>query len=128
MGDAPDLDRFIALFNAGFFWESHEVLEGAWRVERSEFFHGLILLASAYVHAARRNAHGVRAQLAKAEERLATFRPRHLGLDVDAILERASELRRALDGVGDASHEAWSRLPPPPLLSRASATGRAVRS
>jgi hypothetical protein len=42
---------FVARFNAREFWESHEVLEIPWRTGRSEFYHGLILYASAFVHA-----------------------------------------------------------------------------
>src|SRR5215212_5085118 len=92
----PDaLLRFVALFNAGHCWESHEVLEGPWRASRSELYHGLILYASAFVHAQRGNPRGVVAQLAKAERSLSGFRPRCLGLDVDAILANAAECSAA---------------------------------
>lgn len=87
--------EFVARFNAREFWESHEVLEAPWRIGRSEFYHGLILYASAFVHAQRGNQRGVQAQLAKATRRLTPYRPAYLGLDVDAILtdaERCSQL------------------------------------
>lgn len=91
------LERFVARFNAGSFWESHEILEGAWRETGSDFYQGLILLASAFVHVRRANRHGVRAQLEKAVARLASFRPGYLGVDVDAVLDAADAARRALD-------------------------------
>jgi uncharacterized protein len=91
------LEQFVARFNAGAFWESHEVLEGPWREGRSPFYHGLILCASAFVHAQRGNRHGVRAQLAKAERRLRGFRPAYLGLDVDALLAAAAAVADAVE-------------------------------
>ena len=93
----PAFESFVALFNRGAYWESHEVLEDAWRATGSDFYQGLILLASAFVHAERHNAHGVRAQLAKAEMRLRTFRPSHLGMDVDAVLDACAAARAALE-------------------------------
>ena len=60
----PDpLRRFLQLYGASRFWDSHEALEEAWRRGGSDFYQGLILYASAWVHWERRNAHGVRAQL-----------------------------------------------------------------
>jgi predicted metal-dependent hydrolase len=85
---------FVARFNAREFWESHEVLEIPWRTGRSEFYHGLILYASAFVHAQRDNRRGVQAQLAKATRRLAPYRPVYLGLNVDAILAEAERYRQ----------------------------------
>ena len=103
-----DLLRFVDLFNAGAYWESHELLEGPWRKSRSEFYHGLILYASAFVHARRGNAVGVAAQLAKAERSLTSYRPHYLGLDVDAILAVAARARTRA-ALGDAGAS------PPPL-------------
>lgn len=103
----PALRRFTELFNGGKYWDSHEALEEAWRENGSEFYHGLILYASAMVHVTRQNPHGVRAQLTKAERVLSPYRPRHLGVDVDAIFDDAA-----------ARMERWDR-PIPPLTLRA---------
>lgn len=94
--------RFLDLLERGAYWESHEALEEAWRERRSGFYHGLILYASAFVHAARGNAHGVRAQLGKAERALAPYAPAYLGLDVEAILEHARRCRAVVRGSGGA--------------------------
>ena len=79
------LKAFLDLYRKGEFWESHEVLEGPWRALRSEFYHGLILYASAWVHWQRGNAHGVGAQLGKTITRLEAVPEAYLGLDVEAI-------------------------------------------
>ena len=83
------LVEFLDRFNRGLYWESHEVLEGAWRASRSEFYHGLILFASGFVHAQRGNRAGVSAQMHKATRHLSHFRPTYLGLDVERIVRHA---------------------------------------
>jgi predicted metal-dependent hydrolase len=90
------LTRFVRLFNAAHYWDSHEELEGAWREGHSDFYQGLILYASAFVHVARGNAHGVRAQLAKAEARLSPYRPAYLGVDLELLLDAAGAALAAL--------------------------------
>jgi len=90
------LSRFVALFNAGRFWDSHEVLEEPWRANRSDFYQGLILFASAYVHAERGNTHGTTAQMRKVLQRFAPYPPAYLGVDVERI---RAEAGRALEAV-----------------------------
>lgn len=96
LGFPPALETFVSLFNQAKFWDSHEALEGPWRVSRSEFYHGLILYASALVHVQGGNAHGVAAQFAKAELALQRYRPAYLGVDVDAIVTHARAGRQAV--------------------------------
>ncbi len=97
--DVPEVFReFLRVFNEGRFWDSHEVLEAPWRTNGSDFYQGLILFASAWVHAGRGNSHGVRAQLAKAESKLARYRPGYLGIDLDRLLASCEALRRSLAG------------------------------
>ena len=113
-GGGPDLQdlpqalhRFLELFNAREYWESHEVLEGPWREGGSDFYQGLILYASAFVHAQRGNAHGVSAQLDKAERKLAGYRPCYLGVDVDALLAHAARCREIVDRRPDEDPRSW---------------------
>ena len=95
--DLPQaLHGFLELFNAQEYWESHEVLEGPWREGGSDFYQGLILYASAFVHAQRGNPRGVGAQLEKAERKLAGYRPCYLGVDVDAVLAHAARCREVV--------------------------------
>lgn len=115
----PGYARFIELFNRGEFWESHEALEEAWRETGSEFYHALILYASAFVHAKRGNRHGIGAQLAKAEEKLAAYPHPYLGVDVDGIRDHIRRCLEILDALPDTGAGTWpERLPPPALELR----------
>lgn len=79
------LRDFLALYRQGEYWESHEVLEGPWREQGSDFLQALILYASAWVHWKKGNAHGVVAQLRKTLEKLEGYPPEYLGIDVKMI-------------------------------------------
>jgi predicted metal-dependent hydrolase len=87
------LGRFLDLYAEGRFWDSHEALETAWRRTGSDFYQGLILYASAWVHWERGNAHGVRAQLRKALERLGGYPSWYLGMDLSAVRSHCEEVR-----------------------------------
>jgi hypothetical protein len=112
----PRYAEFLDLFNRAEYWASHEALEGPWRDSGSEFFHALILYASAFVHVQRGNRHGISAQLGKAQPIFETFRPFYLGLDVEAILAHAAECRHLVVENRDAPSEAWDVLIPRPRL------------
>jgi len=99
--------RFVELFNARAYWKSHEVLEGPWRELGSDFYQGLILYASAFVHAERGNVHGVGAQLEKAERKLARYRPYYMGVDVDAVLTNAARCRAIVSPLADVDARSW---------------------
>lgn len=81
--------RFIELFNAGKFWESHEVLEAPWRLQASPFYKGLIIFASTFVHVQRGNPVGVIKQSSKVPRYLTDYVPHYLGLDVDKLVAHA---------------------------------------
>ena len=113
----PAFARFLELFNRGEFWESHEALEEAWRERGSEFYHALILYASAFVHVNRGNRHGIAAQLGKAQPLLESRRPHYLGLSVDELLEHAAVCRHIVAENREAPEEAWDVLIPTPRLA-----------
>ncbi len=110
------LERFVDLFNREEYWASHEALEDDWRRVGSDFYQGLILYASAFVHAVRGNPHGIEAQFDKAEARLARYLPSYLGVDVKALLEHASHCRRIVAEAGDLPGHEWERRIPFPRL------------
>ena len=112
---APLAD-YLDLFNRGEYWESHEVLEGPWRENGSEFYHALILFASAFVHVQRGNRHGIAAQLGKAEPLLERRRPHYLGLDVEALLAHAAICRHLVAENREAPDDAWPVLIPFPRI------------
>ncbi len=111
----PALQRFVASFNAGRYFESHEVLEQAWVKIRSPFYKGLIIYTSAFVHLQRGNFRGVVKQMGKVPRYLSAFQPGYLGIDVAAILTHAAQVRHdSQTGV------AGPLLAPPRLELRAS--------
>lgn len=63
----------ISLFNAGFYWEAHEVWEGVWhgagrRGDTADFLKGLIKLAAAMVKAREGTLNGVHRHARRAAE------------------------------------------------------------
>ncbi|MFN3286575.1 MAG: DUF309 domain-containing protein, partial [bacterium] len=110
--------RGLVLFDFGLFFACHEHFEGLWRNAACEdrgFYQGLVQLAAAFYHHERENARGAVALLRRATGRLATYRPSHCGLDVDALLEQLApwEARFALG----------AHAPYPVLVSSRGSTG-----
>lgn len=112
----PAYAAFLDLFNRAQFWDSHEALESAWRRTGSEFYHALILYASAFVHVRRGNRHGIAAQLGKSQPLLESRRPHYLGLNIDAMLEHSLICRHIVAENREAPTEAWDVLIPTPQL------------
>lgn len=104
--------QFVELFNAGKYWESHEVLEGPWRKNRSPFYKGMIIYASGFVHAQRGNPRGVYKQLRKAERYLHPYRPYYMGVDVDRILAHAASCIQLVGGPDPPQGDALRRIIP----------------
>ena len=67
---------------------------------------GLVHVAVAWLHAERVNRNGCERQLVKAERRLAGYRPRHRGVDVDLVLDDVATARTIVESGSLA-------LPPP---------------
>jgi hypothetical protein len=86
----PLLERGIALFNHGEYFECHEVLEAAWTPERGPrrlFLQSLIHMAVGFYHSERGNPTGARGQLRKGLRKLAAYLPNCERVDT-ARLER----------------------------------------
>ena len=74
----PLLERGIALFNHGEYFECHEVLEAAWTPERGArrlFLQSLIHMAVGFYHSERGNRTGAQRQLRKGLRKLAEYLP-----------------------------------------------------
>jgi uncharacterized protein len=74
--ETPDLERGIALFNAGLFFECHELLEEVWRATNGpakDFYHGIVQVAASFYHYEKRNQHGAQTLLRKGLQRLAAY-------------------------------------------------------
>jgi len=99
--DAEDdcFERGLALFNAGRFFECHEVWEEVWKRSSGgeKLFHqGLIQAAVALLHAERGNMRGAASTWAKARQKLEPLPSEHMGL---ALGEFRASLERFFDSV-----------------------------
>lgn len=98
-----NFDRGRAHFAAGRFFPAHEAWEEAWRQSRGTrdeaFFQALAQLGAAYTHIQRGNAHGARALLGRAINRLRAYGPHHRGLALNTIL---SVLEAQMEAAADA--------------------------
>ena len=94
------LDRGLELIRAGAYYEAHEEFEEEWREApepERDFLQGMVHVAVAWHHARRENRPGCERQLEKAERRLAPYRPRHRGVDVDVVLEDVTRARELVE-------------------------------
>lgn len=83
--DESQFARGITHFNAGQFFEAHEVWEELWLVAREPektFLQGLIQVAAAFHHHARENARGAKSLLAAGIAKLQGFPEDHRGIAV----------------------------------------------
>jgi len=97
MPEASVLDRdaalaaFLKAFEAGAFFDAHEILEAFWvsyaGADR-DFYRGLIQAAVALHHASTGNAVGAAGVGARACGHLTPYAPRYHSVDVTAILAR----------------------------------------
>src|SRR5262245_36201849 len=92
---APDraavLNAFMRAFDAGAYFDAHEILEAFWvgyRGDDRDFYRGLIQAAVALHHRGTGNAVGAASVGARARSRLVPYAPRYEAIDVDAILAR----------------------------------------
>jgi hypothetical protein len=107
----PCYAGFFECFNAGDYYEAHDVLEQLWlecRDDNRLFYQGLIQLAGAFVHLKKqreRPGHptdGRRLRPAArlfllAEKNLAPYAPTHLDLDVEPVLGLSRDLRERIE-------------------------------
>jgi hypothetical protein len=93
--------RGVKLFNAGYYWEAHEVWEELWHAHgrhgaKADVFRALIKLAAAGVKVRERQEHGVRTHASRAAELFARARRETgaslLGLDLDLLVELAGQI------------------------------------
>ncbi len=93
------LRRGIELYNAGEFFEAHEVLEEAWTPERGPrrlFLQSLIHVAVGAYHRSRGNPVGACRQLRKALRKMEAYLPECEGVDTARLYR---DTRRLLEGI-----------------------------
>jgi uncharacterized protein len=99
--NSPQFIRGVALFNAGYYWEAHEVWEGLWHAYGrkgvlADVIKALIKLAAAGVKVREGQEHGVRTHAGRAAELFAAARTvgasHQLGLNLDEWFERCRQI------------------------------------
>ena len=105
-GTREALREGVRLFDAGAYWEAHEVWEAAWRNEEGEprqLLHGLILAAAGWVQRGRRREAGARTLFTRALGRLQGVSAHACGVDVERLRAHLETWREG------------SSVPPPQL-------------
>ena len=113
--DAAKFQHGIDLFNAGSFFDAHEVLEDVWRESRGlekEFLQAIIQAAVGLHHHSTGNMTGARSLLARASRKLANYPDEYCGI---ALLG----LRLSLDEWQTALANGAARPSPPRLNTSA---------
>ena len=101
--DQAAYERGLELFDAGEFFDAHEVLEDVWRAapaEEKKFLQGLIQLAVGLHHYSRGNLAGARSLLARGNRNLSAYPEHHRGIDLARLRERVEQWVRALEDSG----------------------------
>ena len=92
---------FFECFNAGLYYESHDVLEELWLAERKKpndgFYKGLIQLAGAFVHLQKSRLRPSAALFKLARANLQKYPPLHQGLEVPTVLRLIDDWLAALE-------------------------------
>ena len=91
------LERGIALFNSGQFFEAHEAWEDAWRAETDNptrsFLQGLIQVSAGFVKWQRGHPRGMAALLERGAEKLRRGPSGALGLNIGELLESVERFK-----------------------------------
>lgn len=101
----PDeaLAEGIAHFDAGRFFQAHEMWEGAWHradAPERDFWQGITQIAVGFTHAQRGNAHGATTLLRRGARRLAAYGPEHRGFPVARLREAAARAAERIERDG----------------------------
>jgi uncharacterized protein len=93
----------VHMFNAGEYFEQHEVLEELWRAEPGpirELYQGILQVGVGCYHLQRGNYHGAVTLLDRGLARLATVAPNASRIDVAGLIVQARRLRERLVDLG----------------------------
>jgi predicted metal-dependent hydrolase len=104
----PLFAEAIRQFNQWRFYDCHETLEDIWRetgakgdeTTLANFYQGLIKAAAGYHHLLRGNHPGVMRVLGDVPRLLDPYRPRTLGVDVDALLAAVAATLASIETLG----------------------------
>ena len=107
------LEKGMAQFNTGFFFECHDTLEDVWmgiRGPSRDFFQGLIQVAVGFYHLGNGNRGGALTLLRRGLRRLEKYGPHYCSLDVGRLREEVGAWRERIEA-GAGFPEALEALP-----------------
>lgn len=129
-GRLDELEKAVAEFNDGYWFEAHETLEDLWMVtplpERT-FMQGIIQAAAAFVHYARREYPGIIKLLGLSIEKLRQFEPEQFGIDVRQLVGGLESARAALAELGPERFLEWDEEDAPKIHRMPAKAGRGKR-
>ena len=117
-----ELYRAIDQYNRRWYVESHETLEDLWMVTPPpgrEFMQGIIQLAAAFVHYARREYPGILKLLDLAIEKLERFEPEAFAVDVTALVRDIRQVRERFTALGEERFLEFDERDSPRIVLRA---------
>ncbi len=122
-GPARDLEeavvRAATLFNAGLYFEFHEILEGYWMSQAKgptrQFLQGLIQIAIGFYQIERHNPVGAIAQFQKGLEKVEGLGDRYLGVELGSFLAAVRACRDRVAALGAARIAEFDRTLVPAL-------------
>ncbi len=113
------VDRATTLFNAGLYFEFHEILEGYWMAQAKgptrQFLQGLIQIAIGFYQIERRNPEGALAQFQKGLEKTEGLGDRYLGIELAQFLAAVRRCRDTVAALGEARIAEFDRALVPQL-------------
>ena len=134
----PCYQGYFACFNEGRYYEAHDVLEHLWLRDGPAapdyaFYKGLIQLAGAFVHLRKQFEHPTHVKHSRrlrpavrlfelASANLASYAPRHLGLDVAAVRGLCAQQAAAITAAS-FTRNPWSPGTAPHLLPHGEPAG-----
>lgn len=111
--DRLGLEKGVAEFNAGYFFECHDTLEDVWsgiRGSARDFFQGLIQVSVGFYHHGNGNRGGALTMLDRGLERLAKYPDRYHGVELAGLRREVAEWRARIEA-GESFPEDPARLP-----------------
>lgn len=102
---APEARHALELFNAGEYFEQHEVFEALWRAEPGpirQMYQGILQIGVAYLQIERGNYIGARKLFLRARQYLDALPARCQGVDIARLRADAAAALAALEALGPA--------------------------
>ncbi len=102
-------------FNSGQFYACHDTLEAIWmeaETREKPFYQGILQIAVAFYHLGNLNWRGGAILLGEGVNRLRRFEPEHESVDVETLVDQATEWLVLVQASGEAGLSALIEAPP----------------